>query len=1032
MTDAKQGKIITFYSYKGGTGRSMALANIACILASNSKRVLVVYWDLEAPRLQRYFRPFLVDHELTSSPGVVDLISDFILEAITPLEKGEKLAPDSFLPKTDIDPYVISLNWKFDRGQLDFIPAGRQGPDYGQRFSAINWQKFYYVLGGCAFIEQLKINMRSQYYYILVDSRTGVSDTSGICTIQLPDTLVVCFTLNNQSIEGAASITQGVFDQRSDQYSISSLLFPREEEQSVADWFYLSPHLFKIFPVPMRVDQSERDKLEMRRAYARRKFDPFLYRKRVLDRRAYWGAVTVPYIPYFSYEEILAVFKDDPRDPNTCLAAFTRIATEITEREVTGFVPLISPENRDAVLQDFASVPELARATGAADDGGAAAKNVRFPVTAAFDESAESPLEGSLRRAESTLRSLNEEEREQARLLWMRLVRIPRPGENIENSKVRVPLKQLSADSNPVIQKFANAGVVTVSKDDQSGETTVEVKDEELLRSWPTLDRWIVENRDLMLWRQDLRSSMAQWKEHGRRWFDLMTGRRLWNATRWYRSHRMFLSTDEAAYIRTSFKLFITAYVIVFALVLVAPVGGYFLKKSSDKTRMAESIASIAETQIASATTASQLSPDQFQLGLLLAVEAQQVAANAKAESLLKTNLARLPRKIASIDIKTYVLNLALAPSGSQVLSVTGVPIGSGQLLPDTGTAQLNDLSTGETIIRIPFEGSRTFLPSTDARYLADSVIQGSGSVVEVREATTGKVLMGQQSNNPLRWMAFSPDGTYFATASGNRLLLTNLRDSDRRASPLEFTSTAPVNLMRFSGDSQHLAVTDGSSSVHVLRNISRSARLSYSIKINVDNPNQFWIALSHNGRYLATTALGSSGDLKLWDVETATPIRRYQSAKGPYPIWFSADSKFLVAASDGSILVWDIVSDTKDTGIQYDVNSPILESEDGKYFIAPGDNVSRIWEYNGSSFTEVESLIYKSRPRRFVFGNPNFVVTTGADNFINVFKLREPVTDNLRYEACSRLIRNLTIDEWNTHVASNLGAYRKTCSELP
>jgi len=118
----EQGKIITFYSYKGGTGRSMALANIAWILASNSKRVLVVDWDLEAPGLQRYFRPFLVDRELTSSPGVVDLITDFILEAITPLDEGEKLAPDWFLPRTDIDPYVISLNWKFPTGgQLDFM-----------------------------------------------------------------------------------------------------------------------------------------------------------------------------------------------------------------------------------------------------------------------------------------------------------------------------------------------------------------------------------------------------------------------------------------------------------------------------------------------------------------------------------------------------------------------------------------------------------------------------------------------------------------------------------------------------------------------------------------------------------------------------------------------------------------------------------------------------------------------------------------------------------------------------------------------
>jgi MinD-like ATPase involved in chromosome partitioning or flagellar assembly len=61
MTGPKTpGTIITFYSYKGGTGRTMALANLAWVLASNDKKVLLIDWDLEAPGLHRYLRPFLV------------------------------------------------------------------------------------------------------------------------------------------------------------------------------------------------------------------------------------------------------------------------------------------------------------------------------------------------------------------------------------------------------------------------------------------------------------------------------------------------------------------------------------------------------------------------------------------------------------------------------------------------------------------------------------------------------------------------------------------------------------------------------------------------------------------------------------------------------------------------------------------------------------------------------------------------------------------------------------------------------------
>jgi MinD-like ATPase involved in chromosome partitioning or flagellar assembly len=44
-----RGKIITFYSYKGGARRTMALANVAWILASNGPKVLMADWDLDSP-----------------------------------------------------------------------------------------------------------------------------------------------------------------------------------------------------------------------------------------------------------------------------------------------------------------------------------------------------------------------------------------------------------------------------------------------------------------------------------------------------------------------------------------------------------------------------------------------------------------------------------------------------------------------------------------------------------------------------------------------------------------------------------------------------------------------------------------------------------------------------------------------------------------------------------------------------------------------------------------------------------------------
>jgi len=39
----------TFYSYKGGVGRTLALLNVATLLASNGRKVVAVDLDLEAP-----------------------------------------------------------------------------------------------------------------------------------------------------------------------------------------------------------------------------------------------------------------------------------------------------------------------------------------------------------------------------------------------------------------------------------------------------------------------------------------------------------------------------------------------------------------------------------------------------------------------------------------------------------------------------------------------------------------------------------------------------------------------------------------------------------------------------------------------------------------------------------------------------------------------------------------------------------------------------------------------------------------------
>ncbi|MEW1628197.1 FxSxx-COOH system tetratricopeptide repeat protein [Streptomyces sp. NPDC089173] len=317
MSAGRDGRIVTFYSYKGGTGRTMALANTAWILAANGKRVLAVDWDLEAPGLHRFFHPFLDPATLGATTGVIDLITEYAWAATSPAQRAEDWHRDY----ARIQPHAVSLTpealgWEFPQGgTLDFVSAGRQNREYSATVSTFDWDNFYDRLGGGHFFDALREDMKANYDYVLIDSRTGLSDIADICTVHLPDALVDCFTLSDQSIDGAASVARQIAE--------------RYTGRPIA-----------IFPVPMRIDEGEKEKADAGRALARLKFDRLPRDLSGDELTAYWGAVEIPYRPYYAYEETLATFGDEAGLTNSLLSAFERLTAVITDREITSMPPV--------------------------------------------------------------------------------------------------------------------------------------------------------------------------------------------------------------------------------------------------------------------------------------------------------------------------------------------------------------------------------------------------------------------------------------------------------------------------------------------------------------------------------------------------------------------------------------------------------------------------------------------------------------------------------------------------------------------
>src|SRR5712691_1779029 len=136
LPKSRDGLVVTFYSYKGGTGRTMALANVAWILAANGYRVLVADWDLESPGLHRFFHPFLDEGAVREASGIINLVRDYEWAAIklTDQDEARRLIPE----RARIQPHALSLKWKFAAGGgLDFLSAGRQNRDYAAALAAL-------------------------------------------------------------------------------------------------------------------------------------------------------------------------------------------------------------------------------------------------------------------------------------------------------------------------------------------------------------------------------------------------------------------------------------------------------------------------------------------------------------------------------------------------------------------------------------------------------------------------------------------------------------------------------------------------------------------------------------------------------------------------------------------------------------------------------------------------------------------------------------------------------------------------------
>lgn len=301
MSQQLPGRVITFYSFKGGTGRSMALANIATTIAQrNGNRVLAIDWDLEAPGLHRYFRPYLKltgtiyrDEEM---PGLIELLNGVMAGVRSQSAKlsREELVASVFGP-ANLNEFLLPT----DLPTLSLLKAGSFDSSYSSRINSFDWTGLFERQP--EFFGAFADYLASRFTHVLIDSRTGYTDISGICTSLLPDSLVAVFTPNLQSLDGALEMVRRAVTYRVESDDLRPL---------------------RTFPLVSRVELSELklndswrfgDALQDIPGYQPRFERLFeqLYGVESCDLTAYFDQAQVAYVPYYAFGEKIAARSED-------------------------------------------------------------------------------------------------------------------------------------------------------------------------------------------------------------------------------------------------------------------------------------------------------------------------------------------------------------------------------------------------------------------------------------------------------------------------------------------------------------------------------------------------------------------------------------------------------------------------------------------------------------------------------------------------------------------------------------------------
>jgi WD40 repeat protein/DNA-binding SARP family transcriptional activator len=542
---------------------------------------------------------------------------------------------------------------------------------------------------------------------------------------------------------------------------------------------------------------------------------------------------------------------------------------------------------------------------------------------------------GVARWAESIWDGLDDDERDTARRL---LLRLTRPGEGTEDSRLLVPVDQLITGHgqgplvDQVVDRLTAARLLT-STTSHDGVPQLELSHEALLRAWPRLRGWIDEDRAGLTIHRRLTDATLEWERRGRDPALLYRGVLLAEASTWAARDPRVLNPRERA----------------------------FLSAGEDATRTAEH----RRVRRLRLTVAALL------LGIVVTGGLAAVATHQADRSAAQERIATA-RELAS----AAVANLGVDAERSVLLALEAVrhTMDADQIVVrDAEEALHRAVMAHRTVDRLP-EGGRSLALAPDGAWVA--VANGDGRVVLWGEegSVHGEL---EVADEPLEAIAVSPDGQRLATA--DRGGGVQVRAIGGGGPVLGLTSgTAWVTGLAFAPDGRRLAAsrTDGIVTVWDLGADSAAPRHLLGHQYEVDH-----VVFTPDGRRLVSA--GQDRTARVWDLVTGEVTvlegHRWQVTR----VAVSPDATVVATASnDGTARTWDLA-----TG-QHRLTFPSLAPVESVAFdptgqrLALGSTDGTVYVYDSSNARQLLLLGGHTAPvEDLVFTHDGeHLVTTSAD----------------------------------------------------